>query len=432
MLPAADLLRSGGEEKARKNLILRFFLVADHLLQSNDAARRSSALATAIQIDGATLTQYSSGFLYHLAYHAYEIVERQEPCLSPVTTRFLANLFDSFFDLLGEGDSVSLPAPNNFHLLLPNLRISIPASVAKHVRLSKRGSAVVLQDEGSGSELARLPVQGQCNPVLPVTARSALVLSLEPFVDDGAVTGKIADLTHAEALKFVGELQAALNFIRVADEGVAASIDERIRWYFPIKTPDKTAVHNSFTINTLPGAIFLSESYSYVNLGEALVHEFYHNELSWAMMIGAHIKPGDEARLYSPWREDPRPLYGLYHGIYVFAGLLEFLTAALQKPALSEHHAHCRARRHEVYFQARTALAQVPSENLTKSGVEVLYGLQQIVECYGRDLKLADKPLPEPQRKHWENWMRRNSQFQHNVTVPPGIQNQEEKLCQRA
>jgi len=62
-------------------------------------------------------------------------------------------------------------------------------------------------------------------------------------------------------------------------------------------------------------------------LAAALVHEFQHIRLGGLLeLVRLHDDDRTE-RLYAPWREDPRPLGGLVHGIYAFFGVSAFWRA---------------------------------------------------------------------------------------------------------
>jgi len=74
-------------------------------------------------------------------------------------------------------------------------------------------------------------------------------------------------------------------------------------------------------------------------LAERLIHEFHHNrlfaiedqqsffDLSEADAIG-------DARFYSPWRSDPRPLYGIFHAVYVFVPVCRYWMCVLESAEL--------------------------------------------------------------------------------------------------
>jgi HEXXH motif-containing protein len=62
-------------------------------------------------------------------------------------------------------------------------------------------------------------------------------------------------------------------------------------------------------------------------LAAALVHEFQHIRLGGLLQLVRLHDDDRTERLYAPWREDPRPLGGLVHGIYAFFGVSAFWRA---------------------------------------------------------------------------------------------------------
>ncbi|WP_410640818.1 HEXXH motif domain-containing protein [Amycolatopsis sp. lyj-346] len=62
-------------------------------------------------------------------------------------------------------------------------------------------------------------------------------------------------------------------------------------------------------------------------LAAALVHEFQHIRLGALLQLVQLHDDDRTERLYAPWREDPRPLGGLVHGIYAFFGVAAFWRA---------------------------------------------------------------------------------------------------------
>ncbi|WIV61293.1 HEXXH motif domain-containing protein [Amycolatopsis nalaikhensis] len=62
-------------------------------------------------------------------------------------------------------------------------------------------------------------------------------------------------------------------------------------------------------------------------LAAALVHEFQHIRLGGLLQLAGLHDDDRTQRLYAPWREDPRPLGGLVHGVYAFFGVSAFWRA---------------------------------------------------------------------------------------------------------
>ncbi|MGC9537789.1 HEXXH motif domain-containing protein [Streptomyces sp. UG1] len=80
------------------------------------------------------------------------------------------------------------------------------------------------------------------------------------------------------------------------------------------------------------GAITLSLPYDEVQTAAVLVHEMRHQQLNALLSLVALVRVADdgpagagERRLYyAPWRSDPRPVHGLLHGVFAFAGVARF------------------------------------------------------------------------------------------------------------
>lgn len=78
-----------------------------------------------------------------------------------------------------------------------------------------------------------------------------------------------------------------------------------------------------------PGAMALSVVHDPYWLADALIHEVHHNRLFCVEELGLFFAdPLDNLLLrseyYSPWREEPRPLHGILHAIYVNLPLWDF------------------------------------------------------------------------------------------------------------
>ncbi|MCX4906274.1 HEXXH motif domain-containing protein [Streptomyces sp. NBC_00878] len=58
-------------------------------------------------------------------------------------------------------------------------------------------------------------------------------------------------------------------------------------------------------------------------LGVAVIHEFRHSLLNGLIFLAPLFDECGEL-FYAPWRDDPRPLGGLVHGVYAFSGVAHF------------------------------------------------------------------------------------------------------------
>lgn len=170
------------------------------------------------------------------------------------------------------------------------------------------------------------------------------------------------DSEFAEWRKLLGEAWdvLTLNHPRHARELAAG-----LRMLVPIE-PDVDAVGASAPAAF--GGIRLSVNQSATEFAEALTHEMQHSKLN-ALLELVNLTTGDDcARHLAPWRDDPRPLTGVVHGVYAFTCGVEFWLA--QEPTAQEHEARRIAfdiahRRAQVR-RALTTLAA--STQLTRPG----------------------------------------------------------------
>lgn len=75
------------------------------------------------------------------------------------------------------------------------------------------------------------------------------------------------------------------------------------------------------------GSAIVAYSSDPEQLAAALVHEFQHIRLGGIQHLATLTTDDPRERLYAPWRDDPRPIGGVLHGIYAFFGVAAFWRA---------------------------------------------------------------------------------------------------------
>ncbi|MFJ7212576.1 aKG-HExxH-type peptide beta-hydroxylase [Amycolatopsis sp. NPDC098790] len=123
------------------------------------------------------------------------------------------------------------------------------------------------------------------------------------------------------------------------------------------------------------GSAVIAEPDDPAPLAAALVHEFHHIRLGGLLhLVRLHDDDRTE-RLYAPWREDPRPLGGVVHGIYAFFGVtwcwMAFSRAAPDDRLAAFEFAHWRGQ------TWRTLLAVREDPALTDAGRRFLAGVAE-------------------------------------------------------
>jgi HEXXH motif-containing protein len=72
------------------------------------------------------------------------------------------------------------------------------------------------------------------------------------------------------------------------------------------------------------GTILSSEPENAAQLAMTLIHESQHNQLGALLHLADFHAEHTGEPLYAPWRDDPRPLGGVFQGMYAFVGITDF------------------------------------------------------------------------------------------------------------
>jgi HEXXH motif-containing protein len=124
------------------------------------------------------------------------------------------------------------------------------------------------------------------------------------------------------------------------------------------------------------GGIMLSEPPDAVTMAVTLVHEYQHTKLG-ALMHLVKLSREDGHLFRAPWRDDPRPLSGLLHGIVAFVGIAAFFRrqsmSNVDSEAMTLEYAYARIQVDEALQAARFA------PGLTDAGVTLIEAL--IARC---------------------------------------------------
>ncbi|MFE9331231.1 aKG-HExxH-type peptide beta-hydroxylase [Streptomyces sp. NPDC006925] len=201
-----------------------------------------------------------------------------------------------------------------------------------HVVATADSTLVTCGDTG-----VRLPDQGDPSPArwIPVNrvrtldgkARFDVILDdMDPYreTDDPMPPRALppADVTHwLRTFRDTGELLA--NVVPRQAEALAAALTALT----PRPASSSGTVHSASSSNAF-GGVVISAPPDAVELAVTLVHEFRHMKLhalqdSLKLHDNEAERPEEEL-FYAPWRDDPRPLPGFFHGVFAFFGVVDF------------------------------------------------------------------------------------------------------------
>lgn len=129
--------------------------------------------------------------------------------------------------------------------------------------------------------------------------------------------------------------------------------------------PMREGSFSSLSSSELPGAFICSVPCDRYELAATLIHEFHHNRLFYIEETGPFFEEGGEDPIesenhYSPWRDGPRPLHGLFHALYVYLPVFRFWTALLrEQPLAGMQLAYAHDQLGRIPFQLRIGVNQL-------------------------------------------------------------------------
>jgi HEXXH motif-containing protein len=337
----------------------------------------------------------------------------QSPQVDVSVQRTLLTAFDAFFEYLPDGLALNLRADVQSDILLPRIGVRIPATL-RPITLIRRSPGLLRVATSAGiREIS--PFQGQTT-FPPSTARISKYPSLRVLLaQTPALSGEDGDAAASlDVPLFVEMLGQSLRLIDAADPQLAAAITRAINWYVPVTTTD-LSVHRSYTRPNLMGVIYLSLALNSVILAEAVVHEFYHSVLHLVMAAENVLDLGLDEKFYSPWRDDPRPLEGLFHAIYVSSGVARFYVAAESVLESGDLWELAQWKRAKLHHQLCTAVSQVPREHLSNTGISILEGICADLSSDREVVPALEMGSQKALKQHWEIWRRQNPQLAERI-----------------
>lgn len=196
----------------------------------------------------------------------------------------------------------------------------------------------------------------------------------------GRTTFAFEQPSPENAIRWLSPLEHAFTLIRHVWPALTGELATGLRAIVPVvsNTPE---VHLSASFREAPGLSALSWTADTAVVAEAIVHEYHHQKLNALLILDQLITGDATPRFYSPWRDDPRPLTGVLHGVYAFQAVLRFWAEALTAgiPLIDEDRLRQRAvlLRRQVERGIRTLKA---SATFTALGAALIDSIAEQVE----------------------------------------------------
>jgi HEXXH motif-containing protein len=178
----------------------------------------------------------------------------------------------------------------------------------------------------------------------------------------------------------VPKLHQAMAWTQKASSAVAELIRSEVQYLVPLCSSPSS--HYSFTLSNLPGLLFVGGAEHLLPIVEAIVHETGHARLHHANELYPLVQGEQPKFFYSPWRPDPRPATGVFHGAYVFTLVLGFwmeVLAAYRGTLDLGDEAYISSRIALIALQLREAVAVLDRASLSLFGESVLRSLRAII-----------------------------------------------------
>lgn len=136
----------------------------------------------------------------------------------------------------------------------------------------------------------------------------------------GLPPGRLSD---AEARQWADLLREAGPLLAAGDAQSARDVAALLRSVEPLPTVENERL-SSATSGEGVGRLASGRPADALQLAAVLAHEIQHSKLAVLMHLYRLYEPDDGSLFYAPWRDDPRPLRGLLHGVYAFTGVARF------------------------------------------------------------------------------------------------------------
>jgi HEXXH motif-containing protein len=93
--------------------------------------------------------------------------------------------------------------------------------------------------------------------------------------------------------------------------------------------PSSLGDYSNISHSDLPGAFVVSVAKDPYLMADFFIHEFHHNRFFFVEELGAFFAEERDNQMnsneyYSPFRDDLRPLHGIFHGVYVYLAVWRF------------------------------------------------------------------------------------------------------------
>lgn len=317
------------------------------------------------------------------------------------------NIFiTSLVALSGKGlnDTYEFELPDTGYL--PGIDLFWRNSPGKHVKIDKDSVLI----NANGSEYLKLDLNNQ-STFSQIDLHQIPKSNLYPFGIDlysEASRVNFPGREHLDRIPINDEsyirnqiavIDEAIHYIKKSNDSVFRYFNEQQNYFVPLIGPDGALPSSSnSSVDTM---IWYSSTSQPLLVAEMIMHENSHQRLFRLQDIDPiidskkHGSGWDKCEIYSPWRDDPRPVNGVLHGFIVFSEASKFWFDLIQSGELSAADVNISKRRMAMLvLQLEHAEKSLSDCSFTEKGLEVFeyYSglLNKILIPYVYDHNLGD------------------------------------------
>jgi HEXXH motif-containing protein len=245
------------------------------------------------------------------------------------------------------------------------------------VQITSGSEAVVIQCmDGLTIQIPFEDLRGPLIEPLPTLEDHGYLVSIAPALADGLVEVSSRDPWLRVKLTGTNQRTTGTEFFgtdidhRYPDWPSLANLDEAFQllksyWtegfddlarFTHVIVPMDFGPHtySGFTVSSRQGAIYIGNAPPDATV-EMLIHENAHVKLRQIQFLDSLLSdPSDESiRLPVPWRTDPRPIPGIFEGLFVFSHVAEFELRRLHVDGTGVNSEQLEKRIHALHYAAQ-------------------------------------------------------------------------------
>lgn len=298
----------------------------------------------------------------------------------------LLHLFDNYYDVIPQETMIKVGF-NNF--VLPKLNIFIKNTINGESLITKKDNStcVISTVDSEYQYIIKKPhICAEKINIIDFSDPSAYFFLFKNFIPSKEIE-RFCKLENS----LLEKMNNSLEFINNVDKALYNNIRSNINYLIPLQLQED-GIRTSFSSAEINGTIFISDGGTILDFCEALIHEYYHNELNIYLQFDPLFTNDENNLYYSPWRPDPRPIGGLFHAIYVFTGVCLFYVKVLHEYF---YHEDVKIQLSSIMKKLAIAFCQIREEDLCENGKKLLVKLYQkfndICESENIDLSPDEK-----------------------------------------